>query len=319
MLMFLYTILLQLFLTMSLHSPPPNPTTDTPNTSNQNNSSVAPCGICDRTVGWEDRGVECETCARWFHASCQNIGSQSYVDLGASSTSWHCELCGAPNYSSVAFDLHGVEQETAAQSSPLKTNFSFNSNESFHPGHSSTPTRQTQQNKNRQRPLRILNVNFQSAKGKTAAITHLIDSLRPDILIGCETWLDPTISSSENFPPGYKIYRKDRNRHGGGVLIAVSDSLTNMEEPTLSHSSCEILWIKVKLKNAKDLLIGSYYRPHESDEPSLTAMSESLQSACNNTNSIVVLGGDFNFPSWDWSNDILKRPCSYPKLHYTEL
>ncbi|KAL8615260.1 hypothetical protein ACOMHN_051752 [Nucella lapillus] len=294
---------------------PPHPTSPTQSAASAvpdpNNSSVARCGICNRTVGWEERGVACETCGCWFHASCHNIGTQSYIDLGNSTVNWYCEICHSPNYSNVAFDLHGIEQETFEQ-----FNFSFGSNESFHPAHAFTPTCQIQQNKNPNRPLRILNVNLHSAAGKVPEIHHLLQSLRPDVLIGTETWLDQDIASSELFPPEYKIYRRDRNRNGGGVLIAVLKTLVTTEEPDLCpHIPCEILWIKIKMKNRRDLLIGSYYRPDDGDEPSQLRMAESLKLACDSRNATVVLGGDFNFPSWDWENSILKHNCNYSRLH----
>ncbi|XP_076464691.1 uncharacterized protein LOC143296553 [Babylonia areolata] len=160
------------------------------------------------------------------------------------------------------------------------------------------------------------NSEINSAAGKAPEIHHLLQSLRPDVLIGTETWLDHDIASSELFPPEYKVYRKDRNRNGGGVLIAVLKTLVTTEEPLLCPNlPCEILWIRINIKNRRDLLIGSYYRPDDGDEPSQLRMAESIKLACDSRNAIVVLGGDFNFPSWDWENSILKRDCGYPRLH----
>ena len=48
-----------------------------------------------------------------------------------------------------------------------------------------------------------------------------VDYTAPDIIIGSESKLDATILSSEVFPTGYDIYRKDRDKFGGGVFIAV--------------------------------------------------------------------------------------------------
>ena len=52
---------------------------------------------------------------------------------------------------------------------------------------------------------------------------HLINSVRPDVIIGTETWLNPTIGSAEIMRAqlGYTIYRKDcSNMSYGGVMIA---------------------------------------------------------------------------------------------------
>ena len=93
----------------------------------------------------------------------------------------------------------------------------------FKSQHASTPTQANQLDKRINRPLRILNINFRSVVGKRAEIVYLLDSMKPDIILGTETWLDPSITDSEYLPDryNYKVYRRDRNREGGGVLIAV--------------------------------------------------------------------------------------------------
>ncbi|KAI8479428.1 hypothetical protein Bbelb_428470 [Branchiostoma belcheri] len=79
--------------------------------------------------------------------------------------------------------------------------------------------------------------------------------------------------------------------------------------------NCEIVWAKVKLRGKRDLLIGSYYRPHEGLEDSLREMAESARLACQSSNAIVVLGGDFNLPDWNWEENVLKPGSSYPNIH----
>ncbi|KAI8516831.1 hypothetical protein Bbelb_054120 [Branchiostoma belcheri] len=79
--------------------------------------------------------------------------------------------------------------------------------------------------------------------------------------------------------------------------------------------NCEIVWAKVKLRGKRDLLFGSYYRPHVNLEDSLREMGESARLACHSRNAIVVLGGDFNLPDWDWEKKVLKSGSSYPNIH----
>ena len=54
-----------------------------------------------------------------------------------------------------------------------------------------------------------------------------VDAVKPDIIFGSETWLKPDKGQSEIFPPGFDVYRKDRNDGYGGVLLAVNSSLVN--------------------------------------------------------------------------------------------
>jgi len=72
-------------------------------------SSVYLCGTCKEPVTWNDKGIMCEQCNTWYHTHCQNVHDSAYEQLGQSTAVWVCHQCHGPNYSSVLFDLHGVE------------------------------------------------------------------------------------------------------------------------------------------------------------------------------------------------------------------
>ena len=71
-----------------------------------------------------------------------------------------------------------------------------------------------------------------------------------------------TIKSSEISPPNYNVYRNDRGTLGGGVFIMVERSITPVEQTSIITDR-EIEWVKIKMKNQKDLLIGTFYMPHK--------------------------------------------------------
>ena len=272
------------------------------------NSNI--CGACDHAVSWSQRGVACETCGRWYHASCQSINSNSYENLGNSDVLWFCDLCGNNNYSTTFFDLHGTESELHNLGD---SDISINSD--FRPYHSSTPSRQGQQNKFRSRPLRLLNVNFQSIVSKRAETLELLERLKPDVLIGTETWLRADIKDSEILTHHYTIYRKDRKEgNRGGVLIAVKNDLQSMRLDNLD-SDCESIWVKILTRTLKPIFIGGFYRRDTKDIKSLTTFQASLRKVCEMKNSQVIVAGDFNLPSWDWSSMTIKDNPRYKQSH----
>ena len=66
--------------------------------------------------------------------------------------------------------------------------------------------------------LSILYFNARSLVPKLDELSAVIEAHNPDIVSIVESWLCADISDSELHIPGYQIFRKDRHRHGGGVL-----------------------------------------------------------------------------------------------------
>ena len=74
-----------------------------------------------------------------------------------------------------------------------------------------------------------------------AELHTIIDSAKPDIILGNESWLTPDIKNSEIFPDSFDAIRKDRvgDAHGG-VFIAFRRDLLCTENPELD-TECEIV------------------------------------------------------------------------------
>ena len=150
--------------------------------------------------------------------------------------------------------------------------------------------------------LKVTIVNCRSIKGKADLITTFIEIEQPDILIGTESWLDENILTPEIFPDHLQVFRRDRNVHGGGVFIAINKTIPCFERTDLTVENTEIQWCQASLPN-QDVLIGSFYRPPETNHTPILNLGESLHKITSTTKSpCIILGGDFNVPNLDWAN-----------------
>ena len=89
----------------------------------------------------------------------------------------------------------------------------------------------------------ILYFSACSLVNKTAFLESQLALKGYDIVALTESHLGDTILDAELFPPNYVVYRKDRNRKGGGVLLAVRDKILATRRDCDANS--EILWVDI--------------------------------------------------------------------------
>ena len=149
----------------------------------------------------------------------------------------------------------------------------------------------------------LINTNSVKSIEKATQLKATIHYSNPDIIFLVETKLDSNYQTYSFLPPNYVAIRKDRNAHGGGVLIAFRDDITAESLDNL-NSNCEIVWTKIHFARNKSIFFASYYRPPSDHLASLEALQASLtklyRSHKNTPN--VVIAGDFNLPDIDWDN-----------------
>ena len=135
--------------------------------------------------------------------------------------------------------------------------------------------------------------NARSIVNKRLDLLAKISALSPDVVMITETYLDNTIADSEILPPNYTVFRLDRNRHGGGILIAVLDTFTSIACPQHRRPSIELLWVQLHIRS-HPVMFGVFYCPPGSAESYLTELQSSLFSLP--PTSAIFLCGDFNLP-----------------------
>ena len=118
---------------------------------------------------------------------------------------------------------------------------------------------------------------------------------KPDMICIVETWLSEVVTDYELLLPYYQIHRLDRNRHGGGVVLYVHNSLScklllkggphNLEFLALSVTSALV---------ANKFCICLFYRPPSSCVSIFDNRCTTLQMVNPAQFSTFLLLGDFN-------------------------
>ena len=149
-----------------------------------------------------------------------------------------------------------------------------------------------------------MTVNCRSIKNKRTEFETALRYIKPDMIYATESWLKGVIpgvnstkdamKSIEILPPNYNVYRNDRGTLGE-VFILVEKSITSVELISFVTDG-EIEWVKVKMKNNKDLLVGSLYMPHR-EQKHFEELSKSLEKIENhNITNIVCINRGFQLP-----------------------
>ena len=172
--------------------------------------------------------------------------------------------------------------------------------------------------------MTCLVINCRSLKNKITDIAAVIDEHKPDVILGNESWLNPEITSSEIFPEGYTVFRKDRveGQIGGGVFQAIKGDIIATHRVDLD-TDCEIIWSQCQTagRRSKSLFLASFYRPHAHDVKSLDELGASLLKLGDKLHKHdVIVAGDFNAPNISWDNlEVPTSPSSSSSRKLIEL
>ena len=144
--------------------------------------------------------------------------------------------------------------------------------------------------------LRIMTINFQSVWGKKGELELALVENNIDVVIGCETYLDPCIHDSEFLPLNYTCFQRDRKDGWGGVIIIIKNEL--IAEQITSSMLYEIVAVKITTHRQP----AACYRPPKNSISDLKQLTTEMQDLLlQYKNSPFWVGDDFNLPGIDWS------------------
>ena len=259
-----------------------------------------PCGVCSKAVKHKDKGIGCDQCYVWYHTDCMQMRDIVYENLKSEpdNISWICADCGMPNFASSFF-------ESSLSMSTLESHNNYSCLTQDSPGPplaASSPKDPTTSKKPHSQVkakihpnLTSIVVNCRSIVSNRGPFKNLIESTKPDIVVGTESWLTSEHSNSEYFPDGYSIYRKDRGPHndkktGGGVFLMISSKYISVQLSDLDVD-CELIWAQVQLPGLKYLNVGAFYRPDYTGEEYLKNLNTSLGRISKKYTAHLAWGG----------------------------
>ena len=142
-----------------------------------------PCGTCEQSV-YTGKSIACDSCNCWFHLQCTEMSEQMFDCYTQNvNLEWLCLKCGMPDINSTIFDSSISSEESSSEIST----------------------------KIKAKMLRIMIVNFQGIWSKKEFFENCLLNSNADVVIGSETFLDPSIKNAEFLPPGFTAYRQDRD------------------------------------------------------------------------------------------------------------
>ena len=146
--------------------------------------------------------------------------------------------------------------------------------------------------------LNIFHLNKRGINSKITELKYLIEKSLygppPDIIALCETWL--TKDSLTPNIPGYDFIQKCReNKRGGGVASLISNRIRYKTLPDIHYEdTCiECCFVEIKL-NTRRIIIGSCYRPPNTDPRQFVRMHKTLLSTPSKLNRSIIIGMDHN-------------------------
>ena len=135
-------------------------------------------------MDWGEEGIECEQCFRLFHRQCVNMSPTTYsLNNDNPSLEWSCVRCEMSPFSTSSFEDERHENSHRNNNPQQNPVMEENNRPSLNSG-------KQKKSDLPKRPLRFLNVNCQSVRAKLPLFQAVLDSERPDVVVGTESWLD---------------------------------------------------------------------------------------------------------------------------------
>ena len=108
--------------------------------------------------------------------------------------------------------------------------------------------------------LKLISMNINSIRGKKLDLMAFLEVHQPHVVVIQGTKIDSSVATCQ-----YNVFRKDRNLHGGGVLLLTHKDIPYMPLSELENDS-ESVWAKIFANKASHYVASWYRQPGGSGE-----------------------------------------------------
>ena len=239
-------------------------------------------------------GLQCDQCDAWTHLRCLQdairITKEEYNRLSHTDENWYCYQCQLPTFSDSFFSTTSAESEIT-DDEPDHVN-------AFDEIRNRRPT-----------DLFLAYLNINSLRHKVIDIRDMLKTVPVDILGIAETKLDDTFPNAQFHIDGNRLFRKDRNQHGGGLLAYVRADIPCRQISTLETKSTESVTLELQLNKTQCLIVVAYKPPNVTSHAFTLDMTTLLDRATRDYSDIWVVG-DLNFDLLDRTkSETLRDVC----------
>ena len=140
-----------------------------------------------------------------------------------------------------------------------------------------------------EKTLSIFHGNIRSLRNKLNYIVDIIEDY--DVVFLTETHLDSNITDSDLYISGFEIpVRKDRNSHGGGIIMYYKSYVRITRRHDLENCQLESMWFELKTKLRSILININYRSERQSSVYFWQYFDQMLKNALDENNNIICLG-----------------------------
>ena len=223
-------------------------------------------------------------CDIWFHSKCHDITTEEYISLANSSHLWLCKNCALP------FSLEQNISLGESFSNFLDSDDSLSDENAFPEYYKKLREMRI----NCPHKLIITHLNINSLRNKSYEIHDLLQNNYIDILVLSETKLNESFPDPQFAIPNYRLFRRDRNGHGGGLIAYIRSDIPCRRLTQLESKSLETIVVELKLKTENWILVSCYRPPNLPDSVFTKNITTILDKSSVKTDNILVLG-DLNY------------------------